>query len=32
MITGWVSKHNGRIIDIKTVETSLEEIFLKLMG
>lgn len=31
-ITGWVAKHNGRIIDIKTVEPSLEEIFLKLMG
>lgn len=30
-ITGWVAKHNGRIIDIRTVETSLEEIFLKLM-
>ncbi|MCZ7393297.1 MAG: ABC transporter ATP-binding protein [Candidatus Methanoperedens sp.] len=30
-ITGWVAKHNGRIIDIKTTETSLEEIFLKLM-
>lgn len=31
-ITGWVAKHNGRIIDIRTVETSLEEIFLKLVG
>ncbi len=31
-ITGWVAKHNGKIIDIKTVEPSLEEIFLKLMG
>ncbi len=31
-ITGWVAKHNGKIIDIRTVETSLEEIFLKLMG
>lgn len=31
-ITGWVAKHNGRIIDIKTTETSLEEIFLKLMN
>ncbi len=31
-ITGWVAKHNGKIIDIKTTETSLEEIFLKLMG
>ena len=32
MITGWVAKHNGKIIDIKTAETSLEEIFLKLMN
>jgi ABC-2 type transport system ATP-binding protein len=31
-LTGWVMKHNGKIIDIKTVEPSLEEIFLKLMG
>ena len=31
-ITGWVAKNNGKIIDIKTVEPSLEEIFLKLMG
>lgn len=31
-ITGWVAKHNGKIIDIKTAETSLEEIFLKLMS
>lgn len=31
-ITGWVAKHNGKIIDIKTSETSLEEIFLKLMN
>ncbi len=31
-ITGWVAKHNGRIIDIRTTETSLEEIFIKLMG
>ncbi len=31
-ITGWVSKHKGKIIDIKTTETSLEEIFLKLMN
>ncbi len=31
-ITGWVAKHNGKIIDIKTTETSLEEIFLKLMN
>lgn len=30
-ITGWVAKNNGRIMDIKTTETSLEEIFLKLM-
>ncbi len=29
-ITGWVAKH-GKIVDIKTNETSLEEIFLKLM-
>ncbi|MDD5474402.1 MAG: ABC transporter ATP-binding protein [Candidatus Methanoperedens sp.] len=31
-ITGWVAKHNGRIMDIRTTETSLEEIFIKLMG
>lgn len=31
-ITGWVAKNNGRIIDIRTTETSLEEIFLKLMN
>ncbi len=31
-IMGWVGKHNGRVIDVKTVEPSLEEIFLKLMG
>ena len=31
-ITGWVAKNNGKIIDIKTAQTSLEEIFLKLMG
>ncbi|NJD75787.1 MAG: ABC transporter ATP-binding protein [Candidatus Methanoperedens sp.] len=31
MITGWVAKNEGKIIDIKTSETSLEEIFLKLM-
>ena len=31
-ITGWVAKHNGKIINIKTVETSLEDIFLKLMN
>lgn len=30
-ITGWVARNNGRIIDIKTKETSLEEIFLKLV-
>jgi ABC-2 type transport system ATP-binding protein len=30
-ITGWIAKHNGRIIDIKTNETSLEEVFLMLM-
>jgi ABC-2 type transport system ATP-binding protein len=31
-IMGWVAKNNGTIIDIKTTETSLEEIFLKLMN
>ncbi|HMB45246.1 MAG TPA: ABC transporter ATP-binding protein [Candidatus Methanoperedens sp.] len=31
-ITGWVAKHNGQIINLKTVETSLEDIFLKLMN
>ncbi len=31
MITGWVAKNEGKIIDIRTSETSLEEIFLKLM-
>ncbi len=31
-ITGWAGKHGGKIFDIKTVEPSLEEIFLKLMG
>lgn len=31
-INGWVAKNNGRIIDIRTVETSLEEIFLKLIA
>jgi ABC-2 type transport system ATP-binding protein len=31
-ITGWVAGHNGKIINIKTLETSLEEIFLKLMN
>lgn len=31
-ITGWVAKNNGKIINIKTVETSLEDIFLKLMN
>lgn len=30
-ITEWIVKHDGRIIDIKTTETTLEEIFLKLM-
>lgn len=30
-ITGWVAKHNGQIVNLKTVETSLEDIFLKLM-
>lgn len=30
-ITRWVAKHNGRIVDIKTIETSLEEIFLELI-
>lgn len=30
-ITGWVAGHNGKIINIKTLETSLEEIFLKMM-
>lgn len=31
-ITGWVAKNNGKIINIKTIETSLEDIFLKLMN
>ncbi len=31
-ITGWVAGHNGKIINIKTLETSLEDIFLKLMN
>jgi ABC-2 type transport system ATP-binding protein len=31
-ITGWVAKHNGQIINLKTEETSLEDIFLKLMN
>jgi ABC-2 type transport system ATP-binding protein len=31
-ITGWVAQHNGKIINIKTLETSLEDIFLKLMN
>jgi ABC-2 type transport system ATP-binding protein len=31
-ITGWVAGHNGKILNIKTLETSLEEIFLKLMN
>lgn len=30
-ITGWVANHNGQIINLRTVETSLEDIFLKLM-
>lgn len=30
-ITRWVAKHKGKIIDIRTQETSLEEIFLRLM-
>jgi ABC-2 type transport system ATP-binding protein len=31
-ITGWVAGHNGKIINIRTLETSLEDIFLKLMN
>ncbi len=31
-ITGWVANHNGQIINLRTVETSLEDIFLKLMN
>jgi ABC-type multidrug transport system ATPase subunit len=31
-ITSWVAGHNGKIINIKTLETSLEDIFLKLMN
>jgi len=31
-ITGWVAQHSGKIINIKTLETSLEDIFLKLMN
>jgi hypothetical protein len=31
-ITGWVAGHNGKIINIKTLETSLEDVFLKLMN
>jgi len=31
-ITGWVAGHNGKIVNIKTLETSLEDIFLKLMS
>lgn len=31
-ITNWVAKHNGKIMDIKTTEKTLEEIFLKLIG
>lgn len=30
-ITGWVAAHNGQIVNLKTVETSLEDIFLNLM-
>ncbi len=30
-ITGWVAQNNGKILDVKTTETSLEDIFLKLM-
>jgi len=31
-ITNWVAKHNGKIVDIKTTEKTLEEIFLELIG
>jgi hypothetical protein len=31
-ITGWVAKNNGKIVNIRTIEPSLEEIFLKLMA
>ncbi len=31
-ITAWVAKYNGKIINIKTIETSLEDIFLRLMN
>jgi len=31
-ITSWVAKHNGKIMDIKTTEKTLEEIFLELIG
>jgi ABC-2 type transport system ATP-binding protein len=31
-ITGWIAGHDGKIINIKTMETSLEDIFLKLMN
>lgn len=31
-ITGWVARNSGKIIDIRTNEPSLEEIFLKLMN
>ncbi len=31
-ITGWVANHNGQIINLRTVETSLEDIFLKLIN
>jgi len=32
MINSWIVKHDGKIIDIETIEPSLEEIFLKLMS
>lgn len=31
-ITNWVAKHNGKIMDIKTTEKTLEEVFLELIG
>ncbi len=31
-ITGWIGMNEGKIINIKTTETSLEEIFLRLMN
>lgn len=31
-ITNWVAKHNGKIMDLKTTEKTLEEIFLELIG